>query len=71
MTETELKPCPLCQSIELHKSFVRDGQEIRCGGCGLALVRHHGPNNDTNARLIKAWNTRASDERVEALQTGD
>ena len=65
----ELKACPCCGNADLKITYARDGRQLRCCGCGLFINRHHGPDNDADARLITAWNTRAlEDELVKALE---
>ena len=54
-----LKPCPFCGVDCITYGYVRDGQSLGCGSCGVKLVRYHSRADDTNARLATAWNTRA------------
>ena len=53
-----LKPCPFCGFDCITYGYVRDGQSLGCGSCGVKLVRYHSQVDDTNARLATAWNTR-------------
>lgn len=59
-TETELKPCFFCEEAggSVEAWGAHDIHAVVCSNCGAS-----GPESDTYEGAIKAWNTRASDNR--------
>jgi hypothetical protein len=70
VTKQELKPCDFCANLNPHEGMKRTGLKVKqdtvaylkpsdwivlcldCGACG--------PNKDSEADAIEAWNTRAA-----------
>lgn len=56
---SELKPCGHCGGTDIVTDiYVRDGRQVACKGCGVAVARF---NPDANAKAIAAWNQRTPD----------
>jgi Lar family restriction alleviation protein len=64
----ELKPCPFCGHAEPVQvvGFRNDwGHGVRCG---VATCRGRTVGHETKAEAITAWNTRAKDAQIAALE---
>lgn len=69
----DLKPCPFCGG-KARIGSIRDGMHAYCQECHAAgAPAFHGPGRkdnplDTDERARAAWNTRATDQAIEALR---
>jgi Lar family restriction alleviation protein len=67
----ELMPCPFCgsESIQSYKPNKGHGHYIGCGECGVQIFRCTDDVIGSEAKAIKAWNTRI-ETSIEAKYAG-
>lgn len=62
MTDEALKPCPFCGGEAKYYYYTARDHNIECEICS------NGTCLQNKAEAVTAWNTRADDDRIEALQ---
>ena len=63
MDSEALKPCPFCGGEAKYYYYTPRDHNIECESCSNGTCLH-----ETKAEAITAWNTRADDDRIEALK---